>query len=1542
MKFSVRLSHLSVLFLFSLSAYGQIAGPNVNMVSGTQWPGGDPFLQRQNEPSMAISSRNPLHMLAGANDYRTVDLPGVAGGSEPTGDAWLGLFKSFDGGQTWTSTLVPGYPQDTSIQARFSPIKGLGAGADPSVRAGTNGMLYYSGLAFNRQAGGASKVFVASYTDDNNLEGGDSIRYLWTTAVKTSSSTTFEDKPTLAVDVPRSWSGFCIVPTLPLQDTQFFRAGTVYVAWTEFTGDPDTGPANIMFSRSIDCGLTWTPVQKISGSATINQGASLAIDPNTGTLYVAWRVFATSKPAQSDAIMYTASFDGGSTFSKPALITNISPFDQGDTGVSFRTNAYPALAVDAASHVYMAWSQRGAATPCGACGDARIEVMTGLPGTPPHNNTVTWSAPVAVDPWGSRGHQIMPALAFSAGKLTVAWYDLRDDDQIESYAAQPGGQYLASLVSDGGTPVFGPYIQDPVPPYTTQSRRQTLDVRAAQALPGDPPSFFPSIQVSQYAFGAITADQTVLQQLEVNAPNLPMFQTGTLPFIGDYIDIAGPTFIANHDGTWRFNNKPTDPDFTHVVWADNRNVIAPADGNWANYTPPGSATATTSLYDPTQQRPGCVPTTAGNTGDRNQDIYTAQLSPGLTVSARGNAKPLGTASNGSLMQREFPITVQNTTALTRYYQLTIGAQPTGGVASFLQAAVTGLPYPFTQIEVQVPALSSVSRSIFVTSTDAHATVAVSVVEVAGLNGGIVSGGQTGAVTINSDISNPNISNPNISNVEIYNPNISNPNISNPNISNPNISNPNISNPNISNPNISNVTIANPNISNPNISNPNISNVTVANPNISNPNISNPNISNAALSDSTWTVTNAGNTATAYSVKMLTGQTVPAGVSVQLVISQSYNSPSAIGCTPAVEQHFVPVASYSPNDPNTLFYSPGSLTNPAANDPTVPALSLLPGETAFVTLRVLDSTTNDHTQALQHFNPATATVPAIISHGSNTGSNAPPPIALVIIPVSLPPATVTAAYSQQLAAAGGTSTYTWVGTGVPAGLQLSAAGLLSGIPTAPGSFTFTVTVTSGTQTKSAQVTLLVNPAPLITTAALNPGDQSLAYSQQLASSGGTAPITWSAVQASLPAGLSLSATGLLSGNPAAGSYSPSITITDANGAIATKVYSLPIGTKPGVNPTSIAIGEQGAPYRQPLTATGGTGSLTFTPVTVDGVVLNSAGLFSGIPTAAGNFPFTATVTDSLGASSGRSLTLNVDTTLVLAAATLPAGAQNFVYPSQQLSVAGGALPYGSLTVTAGALPTGLSLSATGLISGTPTAIGLFPFTVSVTDSLGITAQQNYSITVNGLSVLGNASVNSGTLQLTSGRMQQSAVWLGAQQAVGGGFSATFQFQITTAPGAPYIADGFAFVIQNDSTFKASTIPSAGGGYLGYTGYSNSLAVEFDTYPNITDLGDPNGNHIAIMSNGAAPNSANHSTNSLSVTNSTPGFTLADGNPHSVTITYGGPGTVLTVYVDGIPVVSTATTTNMANYISGTAWVGFTAASGDGGEVTNVSNVTFSPK
>src|SRR6185503_2966946 len=96
---------LSLMLLKTAQAQTQtpaapIAGPNVNMVSGTTLPTGDPYLRQQNGPTVAVSTRNPQHMLAGANDYRTLDYPGGDIGV----DAWMGVFKTYDGGKSWTST----------------------------------------------------------------------------------------------------------------------------------------------------------------------------------------------------------------------------------------------------------------------------------------------------------------------------------------------------------------------------------------------------------------------------------------------------------------------------------------------------------------------------------------------------------------------------------------------------------------------------------------------------------------------------------------------------------------------------------------------------------------------------------------------------------------------------------------------------------------------------------------------------------------------------------------------------------------------------------------------------------------------------------------------------------------------------------------------------------------------------------------------------------------------------------------------------------------------------------------------------------------------------------------------------------------------------------------------------------------------------------------------------------------------------------------------------------------------------------------------
>lgn len=1142
-------------------AMAQVAGQSVNMVTGTQWPGGDPFLERQNEPSMAVSSRNPLHLLAGNNDYRTVDLPGV-NYDEPTGDSWLGLFTSIDGGNVWQSVLVAGYPQDTSPAGMRSPLKAYQAGTDPTVRAGTNGLFYYSGLVFNRDASGSSAVFVARYIDDNNLQGANTIRYLDANIVASGDATHFIDKPYIAVDIPRPGSPTCSIPASATVPSATISAGRIYIAFTRFNGDESSTQSAIMFSYSNDCGVTWTTPQKVSGAPQTNQGATLAIDPNTGNVYIVWRVFKDS--VYPDEIA-GAAFQYQSGTLTQIVQAPISPFDQGTTNLSFRTNAFPSIAADASGRLYVAWSQRGSTSNRTTGGDARIQLITGQPSYRSNGDVkgMQFSGPFTVDPYQGRGHQIIPALALSSGQLTIAWYDLRNDDRVAVYTATGGGNYsVVQELPQGVVPQFSTFIADPSAPYSSSVWRHTVDVRATRASAAASPVFKPSIQVSQYAFGTPAFDPSTatnlpsnpddIQQLEFNVPNLPIFKLGTVPFFGDYIDIAGSTFvpyISSGTERWRFNNLSTDPDHTHVVWTDNRNVVQPANGDWTNYTPVGSKGGT-SLFDPTQSAPACV---VGQTGIRNQDIYTATISSGLLMSSKGNYKQLSTS-----LTREFPVTIENPTNQTLYYRLTIQSQPTGGSASFLQFPVSGLPNPLTQLTVGVPALSSSSRSVFIQSSDPAATVSVNAVQT-DVNNNVIPNGLTSSVGINNDVTNPNISNPNISNIEIYNPNISNPNISNPNISNPNISNPNISNPNISNPNISNVSFANPNISNPNISNPNISNPNISNPNISNPNISNPSIS-GEITDATYSVTNAGNTATSYAINLVQYQPPPSGITVQLIVSGVYLTPVANACTLAVQPHFVPIL----NVPNPTFKTPTSTLQTGPLSALTPTFSLQPGEQAIITLRVYDPNASTPAQALQDYNPVANIAPVISTQAINTGAPIPPPTVTVlsITTTTLPAAAVNINYSVSLQASGGSGVYTWTAPAgsLPPGLTLQTNGVLSGIPTVGGTYPVSVQVTD-TSGQTVQRSFVLTVSSLgIGAASLPTGQYNSPYSFTLSASGGTPPYHWSIPPSgTLPAGLTLNpTTGALTGAPAeAGFWPVPIVVTDSASPAQTATSTLPL-------------------------------------------------------------------------------------------------------------------------------------------------------------------------------------------------------------------------------------------------------------------------------------------------------------------------------------------------------------------------------------------------
>jgi hypothetical protein len=261
--------------------------------------------------------------------------------------------------------------------------------------------------------------------------------------------------------------------------------------------------------------------------------------------------------------------------------------------------------------------------------------------------------------------------------------------------------------------------------------------------------------------------------------------------------------------------------------------------------------------------------------------------------------------------------------------------------------------------------------------------------------------------------------------------------------------------------------------------------------------------------------------------------------------------------------------------------------------------------------------------------------------------------------------------------------------------------------------------------------------------------------------------------------------------------------------------------------------------------------------------------------------------------------------------------------------------GNCTVT----PVGLvHLVATGscTITASQAGGGNYLAAISVNQSFMITGGIDFTT----LSLVGSptnsvATATPTTLTMTSGTGQTSAAWLPAKQPVGNGFTTQFKFQISPYASA-IIADGFAFVIQNGAAGTGALGTIGMGGFLGYQGLPNSIAIEFDTYQNGWD---PNANHVAIQSNGTGPNSADHTTSALLSINAGIATNLSDGNVHTVIVKYDGSST-LTVFLDGAQVVSAPINlSSLGLDPGGNAVVGFTAATGSAAETTQISGWSF---
>jgi hypothetical protein len=322
---------------------------------------------------------------------------------------------------------------------------------------------------------------------------------------------------------------------------------------------------------------------------------------------------------------------------------------------------------------------------------------------------------------------------------------------------------------------------------------------------------------------------------------------------------------------------------------------------------------------------------------------------------------------------------------------------------------------------------------------------------------------------------------------------------------------------------------------------------------------------------------------------------------------------------------------------------------------------------------------------------------------------------------------------QLIATGGRLPLTWTATGLPAGLSMSAGGLVTGRPTAAGTSPVTVTVTDRQKdTDSVQFSWTVFDLPELA----DPGDQvtraGTPVSLGMPVSGGRPALTWSAT--GLPAGLSINAsTGLVSGTPTAyETATVTVKVSDKGGktdavTFTWKVLTLELAAQ---SPRANYMRDKISEIR--LSATGGDGPYTWRAENLpEGLWIDPAtGEISGTAWQGTRYLTTVYAKDSAGDEVATTFPWRIrprqpnDLSVTLPDPAAPdqsgtAGAQ-VALPAE----ATGGSNSGYNTWSAEGLPPGLALAPVGYqdarITGRPTARGAYTVTLSVTDSTNKTA------------------------------------------------------------------------------------------------------------------------------------------------------------------------------------------------------------------------------
>ena len=324
-----------------------------------------------------------------------------------------------------------------------------------------------------------------------------------------------------------------------------------------------------------------------------------------------------------------------------------------------------------------------------------------------------------------------------------------------------------------------------------------------------------------------------------------------------------------------------------------------------------------------------------------------------------------------------------------------------------------------------------------------------------------------------------------------------------------------------------------------------------------------------------------------------------------------------------------------------------------------------------------------------------------------------------------------AYNRALHGAGGIAPYRFSVTSgsLPSGLDLSPGGVVSGTPTTPGTYTFRIRAVDANGCAGAQnYTVTVScPPTLLSPGALPPASQGVTYDQAITVLGGAGPWQFSA-GTGLPPGLMLLPSGAFSGAPTqSGTFTFTVTATDANGCATSLTYTLAVCTALAVSPEALPAAIVGAPFTATIAASGGTAPFSYAQTGLPSTLTldPATGVISGTPTAAGVVNVTVVATDANGCTGGRTYIFRICPLLALSPSTLEGGAVGVPYSATTFVASGGTAPY---AYTSTGLPSGLGLSPAGAVSGTPMAAGTFTVTVTATDANGCAVSRSYTIPV----------------------------------------------------------------------------------------------------------------------------------------------------------------------------------------------------------------------